>query len=221
MTTAGAGHVRVKICGVRSPEVAREAAQAGADFLGLNFAPVSRRRVSAQVAREAIESCRTGLRAPQMAGVFVNQEIDEVAEIARDLRLEWVQLSGDEDVDYCRRVAQESGARVMKAVRLEQAAERARLEAFQPVVDLFLADTASQGSYGGSGKTWDWDGAKGVFASFRTLLAGGLSPQNVEQAIVAVRPWGVDVASGVETGGETDAEKVRAFIERAKGAQYG
>lgn len=215
------GPVKVKICGVRSVENALAAAGAGADLLGFNFAPVSRRRIDQSVARKAIDACRRGSSGTQMAGVFVNQPLEEVIGLAGDLGLDWVQLSGDEDEAYCAAIAERTEQRVIKAVRLARPDESAQIEALGGCADVLLADATVPGSYGGSGQAWDWKDAAGVAGRHDVLLAGGLTPDNVALAIAAVRPWGVDVASGVETGGQIDPVRVRAFIRHAKGDSHG
>ena len=206
--------MKVKICGVRTVEAALAASKAGADFLGFNFAPVSKRRVEPEAARRAIEACSQLARAPKMAGVFVNQTLVEVADIARELRLDYVQLSGDEDADYCAAVA--ARAKLIKSVRLAEPGARDRVEKLGGSADILLADATVPGSYGGSGQPWRWQDAQELAAHYDVLLAGGLTPANVAEAIAAAQPWGVDVASGVETDAQTDPEKVRAFIKQVR-----
>jgi phosphoribosylanthranilate isomerase len=212
--------VRVKICGVRSAEAALAASQAGADLLGLNFAPVSRRRVESEVARRAIEACVSLEKRPAIAGVFVNQPLDEVALLARDLGLDYVQLSGDEDATYCQQVTARSGKPVIKSVRLASPDDDESLNALAGAADVLLADATVPGSYGGSGQPWRWQDAQALAARYTVLLAGGLTPKNVAAAIAAAQPWGVDVASGVETNGQTDPEKVRAFIKQVRAYEH-
>jgi phosphoribosylanthranilate isomerase len=211
----------VKICGLRSVDAALAATAAGADFLGFNFAPVSKRRVDPGVAAEAIAASRSAgdtLGDAAMVGIFVNQPADEVAALAASCRLDCVQLSGSEDATYCAEVAARTGLPVIKAIRLGVPDEAAQVERYtgDAAVDLLLADAAVAGSWGGSGAAWDWSAAAGVAARFPLLLAGGLTVHNVGAAIAAVRPLGVDVASGVETDGLTDPDKIRAFIQTVK-----
>ncbi len=224
--------VRVKICGLRSVEAALAAARAGADLLGFNFAPVSRRRVDPAIAREAAEALADKAPAgeaapgaqprgprPALVGIFVNQPLEQVAGLVERCALDYVQLSGDEDAAYCRAVSAVAGARVIKAVRLaSQSEEQVARLVEESGVALVLADAAVAGLWGGSGQAWDWRAAAGLAARYPLLLAGGLHAGNVGAAIAAVRPFGVDVASGVETGGVTDPQKVRDFIQSAKGA---
>jgi phosphoribosylanthranilate isomerase len=210
--------VKVKICGIRSSEAALAAADAGADLLGLNFAPVSKRRIAVFAAVEAAGAIRQRSTPPQLAGIFVNQPIDEVARIARGIGLDYVQLSGDEDEAYCRSIASETRLPVIKAVRLPADDVRAAALRTSGAVELLLAD--AQGTYGGAGQPWKWETAADLASQFPTLLAGGLTAETVGTAIAAVRPWGVDVASGVETNGQTDPEKVRAFIKEVRAYEH-
>jgi phosphoribosylanthranilate isomerase len=207
----------VKICGLRSPEAARAAVQAGADLLGFNFAPVSKRRIDPEVADGAIAAARAAGK-PGIAGIFVNQPIDEVVTIAAECVLDYVQLSGHEDAAYCAEVTLRTGRLVIKAVRLTAPDEASRIETYTAgsSVRFLLADAAVAGSWGGSGAAWDWSAAAYLAARFPLLLAGGLNAENVGEAITVVRPFGVDVASGVETNGHTDPEKVHAFIQTVK-----
>jgi phosphoribosylanthranilate isomerase len=209
----------VKICGLRGTEQAVASARAGADLLGFNFAPVSKRRVEAGVAREAIAACREGpAPAPAMVGVFVNQPLEEIAATVRLCRLDAVQLSGAESVAFCREVGARTGAAVYRAVRLQDGFSLDLLarEAEEGTVSAFLVDAPVAGAWGGTGRTWDWALAAPLAQRFPVLLAGGLHEENVEGALEAVRPWGVDVASGVETGGQTDPARVAALIQRIR-----
>jgi phosphoribosylanthranilate isomerase len=215
----------VKICGIRSRDTARAAAEAGADLLGFNFAPVSRRLVDADVAREAVQMCRAlgnGVHPPRMAGIFVNQPLSELARLARDVGLDFIQLSGHETADYCRAVLDTTGLPVIKAVRLSGETGVGEAERFigDGLVTVLLADAPLAGSFGGSGQTWTWQDAAGLAARFTVLLAGGLTAENVDEATRQTHPWGVDVASGVETHGQTDPHKVRTFIQRVRDHEH-
>ncbi len=215
----------VKICGVRSTEAATAAAQAGADLLGFNFAPVSRRVVDAAAARAAVDVARLSSGAahpPRMVGVFVNQPLSEVAVMAREVGLDFVQLSGHEPADYCRAVVDKTGLPVIKAVRLtgDTTAGEAETLTRDGLVSILLADAPVAGSFGGSGQAWSWQDAAGMAARFTVLLAGGLTPENVADAVRQSRPWGVDVASGVETDGQTDPHKVKSFIQRVRDHEH-
>jgi phosphoribosylanthranilate isomerase len=213
--------VIVKICGIRSLDAARAASDAGADLLGFNFAPISRRLVGLDAAREAIDGCRAagaGRHVPRMVGIFVNQPLANVSATARDAGLDFIQLSGHETPDFCRAVVDATGLPVIKAVQVHDAASLAVAERYvrDGMVTGLLADAPVAGSYGGSGQAWSWADAAGLAARHTVLLAGGLTPENVAEAARQVRPWGVDVASGVETNGQTNPERVAAFIQQAR-----
>lgn len=213
---------RVKICGLQSTAAAIAATQAGADLLGFNFAPVSKRRIDPAVAGDAITASRqvapATVATPATVGIFVNQALHQVLAVAVRCELDYIQLSGDEDVAYCQELAAQGGRPLIKAVRLGRPQEAPRVEAYlrSGAIAVLLADAAVAGSWGGSGRTWDWQAAAGLATRYPVLLAGGLTPGNVAAAVATVRPWGVDVASGVETYGATDPGEVLAFVQNAK-----
>jgi phosphoribosylanthranilate isomerase len=202
--------VRVKICGVTTVEDALQAARAGADAIGLNFWPRSKRCVAVEIAR-AIALALPPLVAP--VGVFVNQPREEILPIVARARLAAIQLHGDEAPHD----AEGYGIPVWKALRLASPLPLAWLDEWRGVQG-FLVDAPGP-AYGGTGTTADWDAAREAALRAPILLAGGLTPDNVAAAIRAVRPWGVDVASGVErTPGMKDPEKVALFVRRAREA---
>jgi phosphoribosylanthranilate isomerase len=212
---------RIKICGIKEEAHALAAAGAGADFIGLVFAP-SLRQVTCERAEKIVSALKKKQAEIQVVGVFINTPPTQVKNIAKACRLDWVQLSGDEPWEYCR----ELGRPVIKAVRLDKnhRAERViadlaygeRLLAKQR--HIFLLDTSVRGRYGGTGKTFDWKLAKPIAERFPVLAAGGLTPGNVAEAISTISPWGVDVSSGVETRGAKDMIKIRKFIEAVRKA---
>jgi phosphoribosylanthranilate isomerase len=152
-------------------------------------------------------------------GVFADQSAEEVNDIAGAAGLDLVQLSGGESADYVRKIEHP----VMRALHVgpECTADELLDEAGGFACAAFLLDTASPTARGGTGESFDWDVAADVAARLPFLLAGGLTPENVAAAIGRAEPWGVDVSSGVETGGKKDIEKVRAFVRAAKGAGHG
>jgi phosphoribosylanthranilate isomerase len=164
---------------------------------------------------EAIEQAAFRAR-PLVVGVFADQPLDEVNDIADAAGLDLVQLSGGEDGAFIRGV-QRPVVRVLH-VSAETDAQ-AVLDAAQdiPAAAAILLDTASAGARGGTGAAFDWDIAAGAARRLPLLLAGGLRPENVAAAVAQVEPWAVDVSSGVETDGTKDIEKIRAFIRAAKG----
>jgi phosphoribosylanthranilate isomerase len=154
---------------------------------------------------------------PLTVGVFAGQDLETVNAIADECGLDLVQLSGGESWQDCLLIARQ----VIKVVHVEPGATAtdvlSRIEVGTAVA--CLLDTASEGAYGGSGRTMDWALAQEVASRLPIVLAGGLTPENVGEAVRTVRPWGVDVSSGVETRGAKDLSKVRAFVQAAKGAQ--
>ena len=212
----------VKICSVQELEHALAAAEAGADFIGFNFVPGVRRKLPEDKAQRMIQAYREqrGRDGPKLVGVFADQPLDEVNRILDASDLDMAQLSGEEPLDYCLNVERP----VIKAVHvpLDQPIrqvvrtldyELTRLEA---ATILPLLDPDVAGSHGGTGTTFDWTIAGDLGPMHQFLLAGGLSPENVGQAVRDGRPWGVDVSSGVEAGGIKDTEKIRAFIHQAR-----
>ena len=216
--------IRVKICGIGTPEDACVAAEAGADFIGMVFVPERHRRISPETAREIVDAVR-GLEgpSPQMVGLFADQPLDEVNKIVTDCKLDAVQLCGRESVEYTAAM----DCQVIKVVHVP-ASYRApddvpRLaELVQEYADagcLVTLDRLVEGIQGGTGQRFDLDVAASMAhrgSSF--ILAGGLTPANVGRVISFVRPWGVDVSTGVETIGKKDRGKIRRFISNARDA---
>jgi len=203
--------VKVKICGITSYEDAAAAVELGADALGFNFYPASPRYVEPAIARAIIR------RLPPLVttvGLFVNETPEEVCRAARAAGVGVLQLHGDETPDYCGRL---SGWPLIKAVRVGAALDAAGLEDYE--VQAFLLDARDGALYGGTGKVWDWSLAAALSVRVPVILAGGLRPDNVAEAIRTARPYGVDVSSGVESSpGRKDRALVRAFIEEVRNA---
>ena len=217
----GAGQPFVKICGLVTPEQAQAAASFGADAFGLVFAPMApaHHRVTVEQATRIVTGISGGTgKRPLPVGVFVNPEIETVDEVARRVGLAVIQLSGDETPELCSQIAQATSLRVVKALRLRDEADLPRLDDYIRADVALLLDTPAPGRYGGAGQTGDWSLAARVAGQWPVILAGGLHPANVAEAVRAVVPRGVDVSSGVETGGAKDIEKIRAFIEQARTA---
>ena len=201
--------LRVKICGLRREEDALVALEAGADPLGLVFAS-SRRQISAERARGLVR--RLGPRLAQTVGVFVNAPPAEVNAVVEYCGLDWVQLSGDEPPAECEQIR----VPVIKAFHSGPNLREEHLAAYAPVVRVFLLDAFAPGQRGGTGQLCDWMIAKRVAKEYPTLLAGGLTPNNVGEAIDAVGPWGVDVSSGVEIDGQKDGGLITEFVRRCR-----
>jgi len=199
----------VKICGLTNLDDARWALEEGADFLGFVLYPQSPRCVTAELLAHIVDHLPDHARP---VGVFVNEAPILVKRIASVCRLAAVQLNGDEDPsDFS-----DIGLPVWRAVRLESGVWMPRPGQWK--VDRFVLDVASP-AYGGTGKKIDWETGRGFASQHRAMLAGGLDPESVAEAIRQVRPMGVDVSSGVEhSPGKKDLHKVAAFIENAKAA---
>lgn len=198
--------MRVKICGVTRPQDAALAEAAGADAVGLIFAPSSKRQVTLERALEISAALGPLVTC---VGVFRDQPLAEVRRVAAALRLDAVQLHGEEDAAYA--AALRERWRVIKAVAFSAALEPAWLEDFP--ADAFLLD----GLRPGSGEAFDWGQAAWLKGHPRLILAGGLTPENAAEAARALEPYALDVASGVESApGIKDPEKVRRFVAAAK-----
>jgi indole-3-glycerol phosphate synthase/phosphoribosylanthranilate isomerase len=207
----------IKICGLATAGQARAAARFGADAFGLVFAPMApaHRQVSVEQATRVVASAGAALP----VGVFVNPAADEVAEVAARVGLAAIQLSGDESPELCAQIAAATGKPIIKAVRLRDEHSVATLDGYLRAGATLLVDTPARGLYGGAGETGDWSLARRVAERWPIILAGGLTPANVAEAVTTVTPRGVDVSSGVETDRAKDIAKVRAFITRARAAQ--
>ena len=199
----------IKLCGTTSLEDAELAASFDVWAIGFILWPQSKRVVDPGVAAGIARAMRRRL---ELVGVFVNPTLDEVAHAVEGIGLTHVQLHGDEGPSFCAAVAQRTGARVIKAISIASGADIRDLQRFH--TDFHMLDTGR-----GTGQTWDWALAAQRHSQIPAILAGGLTPENVGEAIAAVRPWGVDVASGVEAEpGIKDPAKVEAFVTAARGA---
>jgi phosphoribosylanthranilate isomerase len=198
----------VKICGITRPEDAELAASLGAWAIGFILWPGSKRAADPAVAAGIARAERRRL---ELVGVFVNPTLDEVAHAVEAIGLTHVQLHGDEGPAFCAAVHQRTGARVIKALGIASGADIRAIERFH--TDLHMLDSGR----GGTGRTWDWRLVEQRHSQVPVVLAGGLEPGNVAEGIAAVRPWAVDVSSGVELEpGVKDPAKVEAFIRAAR-----
>ncbi len=213
---------RIKICGLSEVEHIRAAGKAGADFLGLMFAP-SRRQISAEQALKLAETAREMKNGPATVGVFVNETAGEVNRLADYCNLDWVQMSGDESWQYCRNIERP----IIKAIHIaeDDTAESVITEIRKGYHEslqkgsICMLDSRAKAAYGGTGQVFDWQLAGEVSDKYPVIIAGGLTPDNVGWLIREVRPWGVDVSSGVETDGRKDVSKIRAFVESVRKAE--
>ena len=208
---------RVKVCGITRYEDAELAVELGAWALGFILWEGSKRAAGTAAAAGIAAAFR---RRVQLVGVFVNPSLDEVAHAADELHLSHVQLHGDEGPSFCAEVARRTGAKIIKAARVAGASDLQSLERFR--TDFHLLDTAAEGVQGGSGQTWDWSLAAQRRSKIPMILSGGLNADNVADAIAAVHPYAVDVASGVEAEpGIKDPAKLEAFLSIAAPARAG
>ncbi len=198
---------KIKICGVTSVEDAERARAAGAWAIGLNFWPHSRRRCDLD---EAIEIAAALRRRAEIVGVFVNPKLETITEIAEAVGLTMLQLHGDEGPAFCAEAGRRTGCRVIKAMRVHSGADIQALAPFH--TDFHLLDSYSPGQRGGTGETFSWALARGHLGSIPLILSGGLTSSNVAEAIAAVHPYAVDVASGVELSpGRKNPNELEAF----------
>lgn len=196
----------VKICGIKTLKDALAAIEAGADYLGFNFYPKSVRFIEKTACAEITSLLQREHPHIKLVGVFVNSPVDEVKDILQTCHLDLAQLHGDETPDMFAQLAPHA-FRAFRGIP-ESNAGYERNEA-----PFMLIDAAVKGVYGGSGVSADWAAAAKLAQQYPLLLAGGLTPENVADAVRQVQPWGVDVASGVESApGEKDAEKMKAFV---------
>lgn len=204
--------VKVKICGIRRIEDAITALEAGADALGFVFAE-SKRKIEPEVVKTIIDKLPPFITT---VGVFVNEKPDRVKEIARYCKLDVVQLHGDESPEYCK----ELKLKVIKGFRVKNEETIKDMVSYKDVVQGFLLDTYVSGIAGGTGETFEWSLALKAREIGPIILAGGLDSVNIAGAIEAVRPYAVDVSSGVETEGIKDATKIKAFLNAVRRANY-
>ena len=214
--------IRVKICGLGTPTDACVAAEAGADFVGMVFVPERHRRITPDDAKEIVDAVRDGRdRPPRMVGLFADQPLEEVNEVIAHCGLDAVQLCGRESVEYAAGV----DCQVIKVVHVpasyrtpDDVPEVAgRLREYADAGCLVTLDRLVEGIQGGTGQSFNLDVAASLARRGNDfLLAGGLTPANVGRVISAVRPWGVDVSSGVETLGRKDRRKIQRFVANAR-----
>jgi phosphoribosylanthranilate isomerase len=198
---------KIKFCGITTVADAELAVAAGAWAIGLIFWPRSKRRCDPDAAVEISSRLR---RRVHIAGVFVNPTLDWLTATAEAAQLSLIQLHGDEGPAFCAEAARRTGAKVIKAVRVRSGADLQALAPFH--TDFHLLDSYAPGLRGGTGETFSWEIARGHRGRAPVILSGGLTPDNVAEAISVVHPFAVDVASGVERSpGHKDPAKLEAF----------
>lgn len=206
---------RIKHCGITSLADAHLAAEAGAWALGMIFWPGSPRACSLDEAQVIGAALR---RTVHLTGVFVNARLEEIEGTAQAVGLDYIQLHGDEGPVFCSEVARRTGAKVIKAVRVQSRATLQAAVAFH--TDFLLLDAHVEGLPGGTGQTIDWELVKQAKLGPPVILSGGLNPGNVAAAIAATEPFAVDVASGTESApGVKDAARLQAFYAAVRGPE--
>ncbi len=210
---------KVKICGISQVAHALAVVEAGADFVGLVFAP-SKRQVSLQTAQQIVQEVKRFGQRPLVVGVFVNIVAREVNRLATFCGLDWVQLSGNESWEYCKQIERP----IIKVIHVPSTRDTEKIMDELSLGHKILAsegftgllDTEVKGAYGGTGQTFEWELASQVLQKYQMIIAGGLSPANVGQVIQTVKPWGVDISTGVETEGSKNVAKIQAFIQAVR-----
>ncbi len=198
--------IRIKICGICDLDGARTAAEAGADMIGFHFCD-SDRRVSTDEARAILDELSVR---PKVVGVFIDEDEAEVRRIAEDLDLDFVQLHGSESPGFA------AGRPVIKVLKVKDGAVAGADDWPDPI----MLDSWSADQRGGTGRTWDWEIARPLLESRSVFIAGGLEPGNVGKVVSQLKPYGVDVSSGVEARVRVkDPDKVRAFIRAVRLAE--
>jgi phosphoribosylanthranilate isomerase len=206
--------VRVKICGITNLEDALSAVASGADALGFVFFQESPRYVPYNDAASIIRKLPPFITT---IGVFVNEKPEQIEKITSLTGIDVIQLHGDEPPSQC-----SLSKRVIKAIRVKSLESLDSVIHYQGKISAFLLDTYAPTVFGGTGRIFNWDIASYAKQFGRIILAGGLTPDNIAEAMKQVMPYGVDVSSGVEAKkGKKDHAKMKLFIERAKGVQSG
>jgi phosphoribosylanthranilate isomerase len=204
--------VKVKVCGITELEDALKAHESGADFLGFIFFEKSPRKIKPEDARLIIEGLpKEALK----VGLFLNQDADTVRTMADRCRLDFLQLHGNETPEYCSRLRK--AFKVIKSFKVKGLSTIEGVDNYRDSADYYLFDTYVKDMPGGTGKSFDWDILKDRPFSKPIFLAGGLTPENVSEAVRKVQPYAVDVASGVEKSpGKKDYKLLKEFIDNAK-----
>ncbi|NLP13202.1 MAG: phosphoribosylanthranilate isomerase [Clostridium sp.] len=206
----------VKICGLRRKEDIEYVNRYMPQFVGFVFAE-SKRRVTKEWAKELRDGLLPSIRA---VGVFVNEDMEKVVDIVKYTRLDCVQLHGDETPEYIEQLMESikdnegKKIEIWKGIRVKNEDSLRRMSEYS--VNAFILDTYVEGSYGGSGSVFDWHLAAFASEYGKIILAGGLNPQNVKEAVERVKPFAVDVSSGVETDGFKDEAKIKEFIRKVR-----
>ena len=215
---------KVKIDGFKEEEHILAAAEAGADFVGMIFAP-GKRQVTPEQAVALVKAVKTLDKPPAVVGVFVNAPASEVNRIADECDLDLVQLSGDEDWQYCLEIDK-------PVIQVIHVADSDTVDSIVAKIEegfnilqgrdvMYLLDTKSDDAYGGTGQSFSRHVAAGAAKRIPVIIAGGLNPENVAGVVDEVHPWGVDVSSGVEVDGKKNTTRIKEFISEVKSVAGG
>jgi phosphoribosylanthranilate isomerase len=215
---------KVKIDGFKEEEHILAAAEAGADFVGMIFAP-GKRQVTPEQAVALVKAVKTLDKPPAVVGVFVNAPASEVNRIAEECDLDLVQLSGDEDWQYCLEIDK-------PVIQVIHVADSDTVDSIVAKIEegfnilqgrdvMYLLDTKSDDAYGGTGQSFSRHVAAGAAKRIPVIIAGGLNPENVAGVVDEVHPWGVDVSSGVEVDGKKNTTRIKEFISEVKAVAGG
>lgn len=216
--------VWIKICGITNIDDAKSISELRVDAMGFVLSANGPRRVEVITAYRIIEALRTGENKISMVGVFVNEEIGRVLNDYRNLRLDYIQLSGDEDMDYLKDLKEKAkDIKIIKSIRIKNKSESYRakinkkVDKLKEYADFILMDSYSKNVYGGTGVSFNWDIVKDYYREIPVILSGGLDAENVRQAVDIVKPFGVDASSKLEIyPGKKDIDKVTKFINVLK-----
>jgi len=210
---------QVKICGIADVSYVEALAKAGADLIGLVFAPSPRQLTPEKAAEIAAVAKENSL---SVVGVFVNTPPAKVNSLAASCGLDWVQLSGDENWEYCRQMQKPVIKTVHISLEWDEEKLLVHLESGQRELryryPIYLLDTLVEEKYGGTGQVFAWEIARRAAEKYPVIIAGGLDPENVGRVVAELKPWGVDVSSGVESEGVKDIAKIKAFVRAARSA---
>ena len=200
--------MKVKICGLRDLAATRAAVEAGADYVGFVFAP-TRRYVRPEMVASIVQAIPGSVG---KVGLFVDEQPATIRTIVGQCGLDFVQLCGGETPDYCRAL----GVPVVKSLPVRGPEVADSLDPYIGIAEWCVLDGFRPNAHGGTGQTFEWGIVEGLVGRGKIMVAGGLTPENVGEAIRIARPWGVDVSSGVETDGQKDLTKIAAFIAAAR-----
>lgn len=205
--------MKVKICGIRRAEDIEIVNKYLPDFIGFIFVPTSKRYVEPKMVAKLKKNLDPRIKT---VGVFVNESIEKIREIKKECSLDVVQLHGEETPQFC----EELGGRIWKAIRVKDEDCVEILDTYAEYTELLLLDTYVDGTHGGTGQAFDWDLIEFFSADYNIGLAGGITRENVLKAKKKVEPELIDVASGSETNGIKDEEKIKDIIQIIRGKKY-